>query len=266
VFINKQSLILYKDNLYIKSPLDIFELINLLSVQGKNITNQLYYFSNLNFIIIIFIALFIYFFFVINYYNSIIFNNLSIFYYSIFDKVKEIIRETLNKENNIYFLFILTLFTLLLLCNLLGLLPYGLSIISYLTITFTISFIFFIGFNITSIKTNLLNYLTLFLPHGTPTLLAPFIILIEFISYFTRMFSLAIRLFANIIAGHTLLKILNSFTWTMITDNSIWAILFILPFTIICLIMGLETIIALLQAYVFIVLLLIYLKDTLYLH
>jgi len=257
-----------KSNFYIKSPLDIFELINLLSTQSKNMINgdQLYYFSNLNFIIIFIIISFIYFFFLTNYYNTIIFNSLAIFYYSVIDKVKDIIREVLNKENNVYFLLYLILFTLLLLCNLFGLLPYGLSVISYLTITFSISFIFFSAFNITSLKTNLLNYFTLFLPHGTPILLAPFIILIEFVSYSTRIFSLAIRLFANIIAGHTLLKILNSFTWTIITDNSIWIILFILPFIIICLIMGLETIIAVLQAYVFIVLLLIYLKDTLYLH
>jgi F-type H+-transporting ATPase subunit a len=210
--------------------------------------------------------IFIYFLYIINNYNKIIFNNLAIFYFNVLDKIKDIIREILNKENNMYFLLYLILFILLLLCNLLGLLPYGLSIISYLIITFSISFIFFCGFNLTSFKTNLLNYFTLFLPQGTPVLLAPFIILIEFVSYFTRIFSLAIRLFANIIAGHTLLKILNSFTWTLLTDNSIWIILFILPFIVICLIIGLETIIAILQAYVFIVLLLIYLKDTLYLH
>jgi ATP synthase subunit 6 len=106
----------------------------------------------------------------------------------------------------------MVLFLFLLGCNLSGLLPYSLSVTSHFSVTFTLAFIFFIGFNIIGVCLHYDNFLILFLPSGTPLLITPFIVLIELISYCTRIFSLAIRLFANIISGHTLLKILSSFT------------------------------------------------------
>ena len=92
------------------------------------------------------------------------------------------------------------------------------------------------------------------------------LIIIELISYMARVFSLAIRLFANMMSGHTLLKILAGFSWTMLTLSSIWTISHIIPLIIVFLVTGLEIAIACLQAYVFSVLVIIYLNDVIHLH
>jgi ATP synthase subunit 6 len=100
-------------------------------------------------------------------------------------------------------------------------LPYSLSITSHFSVTFTLAFIFFIAFNIIAIFLYKENFVCLFLPHGTPIHILPFIVLIEFISYLTRVLSLSIRLFANIISGHTLLKILGTFAFSILLVSSI---------------------------------------------
>jgi F-type H+-transporting ATPase subunit a len=96
--------------------------------------------------------------------------------------------------------------------------------------------------------------------------LAPLLVFIELISYFARVFSLAIRLFANLMSGHTLLKILSEFAWVMLVGLGFSSLLFIFPATIILLITGLEIAIAFLQAYVFTILVCIYLNDAISLH
>jgi ATP synthase subunit 6 len=150
--------------------------------------------------------------------------------------------------------------------NIFGILPYGLSLTSHICLTFSLSFIFFISFNIIGVIKHKFNLATLWLPTGTPNSIIPFIIIIELASYITRIFSLAIRLFANMMAGHTLLKILGTFAWIIIISGSVLSYLAIFPLLLIYIIIGLEFAIAILQAYVFIVILSIYIGDTLILH
>ena len=100
-----------------------------------------------------------------------------------------------------------------------------------------------------------------FLPAGAPLQLAPLLVAIEIVSYSFRVISLALRLFANMMSGHCLLKILAGFAWTMLGSGGILTIIHILPLIVIFTIIGLELSIAFLQAYVFTVLLCIYLND-----
>jgi ATP synthase subunit 6 len=180
--------------------------------------------------------------------------------------IKNLLRDIVGGEKHIHYILFVTLTLILVTFNLMGLLPFSLSVTSHFSITFTLSFIFFVAFNLIGFMRHKTKIVLLWLPHGTPYVVTPFIILIELISYSTRIFSLAIRLFANIMSGHTLLKILSGFAWVLLISGSILSYFSIFPFVIIFLISGLEFAIALLQAYVFLTLLVIYLNDTINLH
>jgi ATP synthase subunit 6 len=106
----------------------------------------------------------------------------------------------------------------------------------------------------------------LFLPQGAPKQLLPLLFVIEIISYLARIFSLAIRLFANLMSGHTLLKILAGFAWLMFLNGGVATFGALFPFLIIFLVTGLELAIGALQAYVFCMLLCLYYNDVIHLH
>jgi ATP synthase subunit 6 len=144
--------------------------------------------------------------------------------------------------------------------------PYSITITSHLIFTLYYSLAFFIGINIIGILYQRENFFVLFLPEGVPIWIIPLLIIIEYVSYFARIFSLAIRLFANMMAGHVLMKILIGFVWSMISIGSLGFIVSIFPLIIIFCVTGLETAIAFLQSYVFIVLLSIYLNDVINTH
>jgi ATP synthase subunit 6 len=129
-----------------------------------------------------------------------------------FTFIKNIVVDNINVKEAIYFPYIFTYFTNILSYNLLGMIPYSFTVTSHLATTFYLALSAFIGINITAIKKNNLAIFNLFLPKGVPSFIIPFLILIELISYFARVFSLAIRLFANMMSGHTLLKILAGFS------------------------------------------------------
>ena len=130
---------------------------------------------------------------------------------------------------------------------------------------FFLSFTLFMGINIRALLDKKFHFFSLFLPSGAPMVIAPFLVIIELISYVARVFSLAIRLFANMMAGHTLLKILIGFSYLIIVDSltNNWPLFFVglIPFFLVYIITFLEVAIALLQAYVFTVLLCLYIKD-----
>jgi F-type H+-transporting ATPase subunit a len=144
--------------------------------------------------------------------------------------------------------------------------PYSFTPTSHLILTFSFSFLTFITGTLVGLYRNGLHFFSLFLPAGAPVAIAPFIIVIEIISYLARLFSLAIRLFANIMAGHTLLKILTSFCWIMLNTGVFLFIVQWFPLVIVFAITGLEIIIGMLQAYVFTMLSIIYFNDAFNLH
>jgi ATP synthase subunit 6 len=162
------------------------------------------------------------------------------------------------------FLFPIFFFTFLFIffSNLFGLFPFGFTPTGHIIITFTLALAFNFGFLVIGLQLNGLKFFKLFVPSGSPAWLLPLIIVIEVISYSIRTFSLSLRLFANMMAGHTLLHILASFALAFINANL--AILGVLPFLLVFFIGILEFGIAFLQAYVFVVLLSIYLNDALH--
>jgi F-type H+-transporting ATPase subunit a len=167
-----------------------------------------------------------------------------------------------NQINNLlalrYFPIILFLFNFILASNFLGLLPYGFTITSHIIFTLTISLSIFIGITIINITNNQFDFLKLFIPVGVPKILLPFLIIVEFVSYLIRPFSLAVRLFANMLAGHTLLNIMASFVFNCFKNFYAFALL---PLLFIIFIVVLEFCIAIVQAYIFTVLIIIYIND-----
>jgi ATP synthase subunit 6 len=144
--------------------------------------------------------------------------------------------------------------------------PYSFTVTSHIAVTLALATMAFVGINVIGIKTHGFHMLSLFLPSGAPIALAPLLIAIEVVSYSFRVISLALRLFANMMSGHCLLKILAGFAWTMFSAGGILSVIHIMPLLVIFAIIGLELSIAFLQAYVFTVLLCIYLNDAISLH
>jgi ATP synthase subunit 6 len=177
-----------------------------------------------------------------------------------------LITENIKKNGNTYFPILFAVFSFIFACNLIGMIPYSFTVTSHIAVTLALSMTTFIGINIVAIKTHGFHFVSFFLPSGAPLQLAPLLVAIEIVSYSFRVISLALRLFANMMSGHCLLKILAGFAWTMLGSGGILTIIHILPLIVIFTIIGLELSIAFLQAYVFTVLLCIYLNDAISLH
>jgi len=246
------------------SPLEQFQILRIFSLHLFNfdfsITNSILF---LGFIFVFFFTLMslynLYFFFIPMSWQCL-------FEQFFFFIKEEVILANIGRQNFMYIYFFVYLFLFILFANLFGMVPYSFALTSHIVITFSLSLIFFIYINVLGIKKHGLEMFGLFLPSGTPFFISPLLVLIEFISYIARVFSLAIRLFANIMSGHTLLHILASFGWLLLIGGGIWSLIFIFPTLIVFLVTFLETAIGFLQAYVFTVLCCNYLKDALYLH
>jgi ATP synthase subunit 6 len=172
-----------------------------------------------------------------------------------------LISDIIHTDNEKYFPFISVLFNFILFSNLIGLIPYSFTATSHLIVTFTLSFSLFIGINITTFKKYGLKTFSLFLPANTSIMLALLLVPIEFISYIAKPISLGVRLFINLMAGHSLLKVIIGFSWSMLLVENLTSVLLILPMTVLVLLFGLELGVALIQTYVFIILACIYIQD-----
>ncbi len=173
--------------------------------------------------------------------------------------VANMLRDTVGSEGRKYFPFIFTLFLFVLGGNMLGMVPYGFTYTSHIIVTFTMAGVIFVGVTIIGFAKHGLHFFGFFLPPGTPILMAPLAVPIEVISYFSRPVSLSVRLFANMLAGHTLMKVFAGFVISMGAFG-------VVPFAFVFALTGLELLIAFLQAYVFTVLTCLYLHDALHLH
>jgi F-type H+-transporting ATPase subunit a len=184
--------------------------------------------------------------------------------------IKNIVIETTSlTKNTVYFNF-QYIFLLILTLNLLGLLPYSWTVSAWFSFVFYIAHSYFFYILIQGIINKKLTIFENFLPSGTPLIIAPFLVIVEIISYFSRIISLSVRLFANMFSGHSLLKILITFSWKAFHKISIFTtntmlFNFLLGLVIWCsvtIIFTLECIVALLQTYVFTLLLLIYWNES----
>ena len=175
-----------------------------------------------------------------------------------YEFVAGMVRDNVGNEGKAYFPFILTLFVFILFCNTLGLVPYSFTPTSHIIVTFAMAVIVFVGVTIIGFAKHGLHFLQLFAPKGVPVYFLVFVAPLEVFSYFVRPFSLSIRLFANMLAGHTMLKVFGGFA-VMLGILAGWA-----PLVLIFALTGLELIIAFLQAYVFTILTCLYLHDALH--
>ena len=185
---------------------------------------------------------------------------------TLYETSSQLLFDNVNKDGEKFFPFISVIFTFVLFSNLISLVPYSFTTTSHLIVTFTLSFSIFIGINIICVQKHKFHMLSFFIPANTSFGLALLLVPIELISYIFRPISLGVRLFANLMAGHTLLKVIVGFSWSMLLLEDFLAVLHILPLLILVLLMGLELGVALIQAYVFTILTCIYLNDAINLH
>jgi len=169
-------------------------------------------------------------------------------------------------EGQNFFPILFSIFLYIASLNLIGLIPYSFTLTSHLIVTFTLAFFIFFALNIICIKKHGLDFFSLFFPSGTSITLALLLVPIELISYIFKPVSLSIRLFANMMAGHTLLKVIAGFGWTLSGSSGILFLIHYIPLLILIPLFGLELGVALIQSFVFLILICIYLNDSINLH
>lgn len=253
---------------FLTSPLEQFQVLPIISGYFNgldiSITNET-----------IILALIL--FFSLVYFNSILKKEDSTFYIipSRWQSVIEIIYSLIlslvidnikDKRGQYFFPLVFFIFMFILSLNLIGLIPYSFTLTSHLIVTLSLSLAVFIGINIVCVRIHGINFFSLFLPSGTSIVLALLLVPIELISYVFKPISLSIRLFANMMAGHTLLKVIAGFAYTLMGNTGILFLLHYVPLLILIPLFGLELGVALIQSFVFSILICIYLNDSINLH
>lgn len=171
-----------------------------------------------------------------------------------------------KKEGQYFFPFIFSIFFFILLLNLIGLVPYNSTLTAQFIVTFAIALVVFLGINIVCARLHGISFFTIFLPAGSEGALAIILVPIEFISYFFKPISLSLRLFANMMAGHALLKIIAGICWSLAGTTGILFLMQYVPMLILVFLVVLELAIALIQAIVFSTLVSTYIHDVIFLH
>ena len=199
------------------TPLEQFQIISLLNIKLFSLD-----FSFTNLFLINVLVLFLFFVLIsllisnVNYLGKsalfLIPNNWQILIENMYEVVAQLLFDNINIEGQKYFPFIFVLFCFILFSNLIGLIPYSFTITSHLIVTFTLSFSIFIGINLICIQKHKFHMMSLFIPSNTSFGLALLLVPIELLSYIFKPISLGVRLFANLMAGHTLLKVIVGFS------------------------------------------------------
>lgn len=178
---------------------------------------------------------------------------------SIYGLIDDMILGTAGRDAKKYMPFIFSLFMFILTCNLLGMLPFSFTVTSHIIVTFAMAIVVFVGVTIIGFARHGFHYLSLFLPSGTPMVMAPLMIFTELFAYMVRPVSLSVRLAANMTAGHIVMKVIASFVIMA-------GIAGVLPFALLFALTGFEIFVAVLQAYIFTILSCVYLTDAIKLH
>jgi ATP synthase subunit 6 len=210
-----QKLKLLKIMLY--TPLEQFQIISLFSIKlfcfDFSITNLVL----VNFLVLVFFSVIVLFFSSnLNHLKETSFffipSTWQVLVETLYEASLQLLFDNINKDGEKYFPFISVIFTFVLFSNLIGLIPYSFTTTSHLIITFTLSFSIFVGINIICIQKHKFHMLSLFIPSNTSFGLALLLVPIELLSYIFKPISLGVRLFANLMAGHTLLKVIVGFS------------------------------------------------------
>ena len=238
------------------SPLDQFEIKPLVDIQLFGVDLS---FTNSSLWMMIAVSLVILFFLLSTRKAAMVPGYIQLLGEMIFNMVVSMVKDNVGKEGKAYFPFIFSLFMFILFGNLLGLFPKSFTFTSHIIVNFFISSLIFMTVTVIGIVKHRIRFLRLFFPEGTPLFLAPILVPIELLSYLSRPVSLAVRLFANMVVGHVLLKVIAGFVILM-------GVFGIVPFVGLIAITALEFLVAFIQAYVFAILTCIYLHDALHLH
>lgn len=248
------------------APLEQFQILSLIPVKLLQMDFSITNFFLINVLALVSLVIFIY-------NNSFVNSNLkeiSLYFNSnswqksiegLSELTAQLTSDIITNSSEKYFPLISALFNFILLSNLIGLVPYSFTATSHLIVTFFLSFSVFIGINIITFSKYKIKAFALFLPANTSFFLALLLVPIEFISYIAKPISLGVRLFINLMAGHSLLKVIVGFSWSMLLLENLTSIGLILPMLILVLLFGLELGVALIQTYVFIILTCIYIQD-----
>ena len=177
-----------------------------------------------------------------------------------YEFIANLLRDTVGTEGRKYFPFVFSLFMFILFGNLLGMVPYSFTFTSHVVVTFAMAITVFLGVTILGFVKHGMHFFSFFVPPGVSVILWPLMIPIEIISYLSRPISLSVRLFANLTAGHTMLKVFAGFVISLGVVGGILPLAFVVALT------GLEFLIAFLQAYVFTILTCFYINDAIHLH
>lgn len=183
-----------------------------------------------------------------------------------YEFVHELVTGQVGDEGKRFFPFVFALFMFVLFGNLLGMLPYAFTFTSHIAVTFALAMIVFVLITVVAISIHGKHFFSYFFPEGAPKVLAPLIIPIEVISYLSRPVSLSVRLFANMVAGHVMLKVFATFVVLMGSAGAVGIFGAAAPLAVNVALVGFEFLVAFLQAYVFAILTSIYLHDAVHLH
>ncbi len=183
-----------------------------------------------------------------------------------YEFISKTLNENTGKKGRPYFPFVFTIFTFVLAANVLGLFPHSFTPTSQLIVTGALAILVFVTVIVLGVYNHGLKWFSMFVPHGVPWWLMPFIIALELVSFFVRPLTHSVRLFANMMAGHMMLKIIIGFSVTAASAGWIGVAFGLLPAAFDAIMLAFELFVAGLQAYVFAILTCIYLKDSVDLH
>jgi F-type H+-transporting ATPase subunit a len=184
-----------------------------------------------------------------------------------YEFIHGIVEGQVGHEGKRYFPFVFSIFMFVLFGNMLGLLPYAFTFTSHIAVTFALAALVFVVVTVVALAIHGTHFFSYFFPEGAPKALAPLIIPIEIISYLSRPISLSVRLFANMVAGHVMLKVFATFVVMIGSAAGVLGLIgAVLPMAMNVALVGFEILVAFLQAYVFAILTSIYLHDAVHLH
>ena len=183
-----------------------------------------------------------------------------------YEGILKMCTDQIGPEGRAFFPFVFTLFFFVLMGNLLGMMPYAFTYTSHIAVTFALAATVIVLVTVVALRIHGMHFFSYFFPDGAPKLLAPLIIPVEVISYLSRPVSLSIRLFANMVAGHVMLKVFATFVVMLAGAGTIGFVAAAAPLALNVALIGFEFLVAFLQAYVFAILTCIYLHDAVHLH
>lgn len=250
----------------IGSPLEQFEVVSLLHFGAPILGGFGLAITNLTLYSFLSVALIVSVHVVANNNYRLVPSRWSISLEASFVTLAAMVREQIGPRHEIYTPLIYSLFVFILVMNLNGNIPYGYTVTTSGIASLGLSVFVFIAVTVLGLQLHGLHFFSFFVPGGTPLPLVPVLTLIEAVSYFARSLSLGVRLFSNMTAGHTLLKILSLFLHKLFATSLIVAVVTLIPFAVFVALIGLEIAVSFIQAYVFCVLVCSYLKDAIELH